>query len=108
MSIHIIVDSASDITNHTREDVTVLPMTITFGNTQYQDGVDLSHQNFYEKLIESDELPTTSQIAPYDFEMAIKNVLSEETDVIVITMSSKLSGTYQSACIAASEFEEKV
>lgn len=108
MNIHIIVDSASDITDQTREDLTVLPMTISFGSAQYQDGVNLTHQKFYEMLIESDELPTTSQITPYEFETAIKNVLSEETSVIIITMSSKLSGTYQSACIAASEFDKNV
>ena len=108
MNIHIIVDSASDITDQPREDITVLPMTISFGSAQYYDGVDLSHQKFYEKLIESDELPTTSQITPYEFETAIKNVLSEETAIIIITMSSKLSGTYQSACIAASEFDKNV
>ncbi|MCM1123884.1 MAG: DegV family protein [Eubacterium sp.] len=108
MNIHFIVDSASDITNPARKDVTVLPMTITFGSAQYQDGVNISHKEFYERLIESDELPTTSQIAPYEFETAIRKVLSDDTDVIVITMSSKLSGTYQSACIAASEFDKKV
>lgn len=108
MSIQIITDSASDITNQTRKDVTVLPMTITFGDTAYQDGVNLSHQEFYERLIENGELPTTSQIPPYDFETAIRKNLSEGNDVIVITMSSKLSGTYQSACIAASESDGKV
>lgn len=105
MSIQIITDSASDIVDHSREDVTVLPMTITFGDTEYQDGVNLSHQEFYERLIEDGELPTTSQIPPYDFEAAIKKALSEEKEVILITMSSKLSGTWQSACIAASEYE---
>lgn len=108
MSIQIITDSASDITNQTREDVTVLPMTITFGDTAYQDGVNLSHQEFYERLIENGELPSTSQIPPYDFETAIRKALSEGNDVIVITMSSKLSGTYQSACIAASESDGNV
>lgn len=105
MSIQIITDSASDIVDHSREDVTVLPMTITFGDTEYQDGVNLSHQEFYERLIEDGELPTTSQIPPYDFEAAIKKALSEEKEVILITMSSKLSGTWQSACVAASEYE---
>lgn len=105
MNIQIITDSASDIVDHSREDVTVLPMTITFGDTEYQDGINLSHQEFYERLIEDGELPTTSQIPPYDFEAAIKKALSEEKEVILITMSSKLSGTWQSACIAASEYE---
>lgn len=108
MSIQIITDSASDITDRIREDVTVLPMTITFGETQYQDGVNLSHQEFYERLIENGELPTTSQIPPFDFGTAIQKAVSEGKEVIVITLSSKLSGTYQSACIAASEFEGHV
>lgn len=108
MSIQIITDSASDIVDRSREDVTVLPMTITFGDTEYQDGVNLSHQEFYERLIENEELPTTSQIPPFDFETAIKKALSEEKEVIIITLSSKLSGTYQSACIAASEYGQKV
>lgn len=108
MSIQIITDSASDITDHVREDVTVLPMTITFGETEYQDGVNLTHHEFYERLIENGELPTTSQIPPYDFETAIQKAMSEEKEVIIITMSSKLSGTWQSACIAASEYPQKV
>lgn len=108
MNIQIITDSASDIIDRSREDVTVLPMTITFGDVQYQDGVNLTHQEFYERLIENGELPTTSQIPPYDFEAAIKKSIAEEKAVIIITMSSKLSGTWQSACIAASEYEQNV
>lgn len=107
MSIQIITDSASDITDQTRKDVTVLPMTITFGDTQYQDGVNLSHQEFYEKLIESGELPTTSQIPPFDFASAIQKAVSQGKEAIIITLSAKLSGTYQSACLAASEYEGK-
>lgn len=108
MNIQIITDSASDIIDRSREDVTVLPMTITFGDVQYQDGVNLTHQEFYERLIENGELPTTSLIPPYDFEAAIKKSIAEEKAVIIITMSSKLSGTWQSACIAASEYEQNV
>lgn len=108
MSIQIITDSASDIVNSDREDITVLPMTITFNGTEYLDGINLSHREFYEKLIENQELPTTSQITPFAFEEAIRQAVEKEKDVLIITMSSKLSGTYQSACIAALEFPEKV
>lgn len=108
MNIKIITDSASDITNSDRKYLIVLPLTITFSGTEYQDGVNLSHREFYEKLIESDELPTTSQIPPYAFEKAIREVIQSGDIPIVITLSSKLSGTYQSACIAASEFEEDI
>lgn len=108
MSIRIIVDSASDLSGNESSQLTVLPLTVTFGDTQYLDGVDLSSKEFYEKLIESDTLPTTSQIAPYDFEEAIQSALDAGETPIVITLSSKLSGTYNSARIAASEFVEKV
>ncbi len=108
MSIQIITDSASDIAQSAREDITVLPMTITFGSTEYLDGVNLSHQEFYEKLIENQDLPTTSQIAPYAFEQAVRQAREEGKEALIITMSSKLSGTYQSACIAASEFSDGV
>ena len=108
MSIQIITDSASDIIDPDREDLTILPMTITFNGTEYQDGINLSHREFYEKLIESDELPTTSQIAPYPFEEAIRRVTQVGDTPIIITLSGKLSGTYQSACLAASQFEDKV
>jgi len=104
MSIHIITDSASDIVGVDREDLTVLPMTITFGETAYRDGVDLSHSAFYEKLVESDVLPVTSQITPFAFQEAIAQCRDKGEEVIVITMSGKLSGTYQSAVAAAAEF----
>lgn len=102
-NIKIITDSASDITDNSRDDLIVLPMTITFGDTEYKDGVNLTHREFFEKLVEIDELPTTSQISPYEFEEVYKQ-LSDDEEAVVITMSSKLSGTYQSACIAASEY----
>lgn len=102
-NIKIITDSASDITDNSRDDLIVLPMTITFGDTEYKDGVNLTHREFFEKLVETDELPTTSQISPYEFEEVYKQ-LSDDEEAVVITMSSKLSGTYQSACIAASEY----
>ena len=88
--------------------MTVLPLTVTFGDTQYLDGVTLSAKEFYEKLIESDELPTTSQVAPYDFEKAIREALEAGETPIVVTVTSKLSGTYNSARLAAMEFDEKV
>ena len=102
-NIKIITDSASDITDNSRDDLIVLPMTITFGDTEYKDGFNLTHREFFEKLVETDELPTTSQISPYEFEEVYKQ-LSDDEEAVVITMSSKLSGTYQSACIAASEY----
>ena len=108
MSIRIITDSASDIVDIKRDDLTVIPMIITFGEEQYQDGVTLSHEEFYEKLIESDTLPTTSQIPPFTFQEAVKKAVEQGEQVIIITMSGKFSGTWQSAMMAAKEYPDSV
>lgn len=105
--IRIITDSASDIVNPTRKEVTVLPMRISFGEKEYLDGVDLSHMEFYNMLIESDELPKTSLISPDSFERAYEEAVATGEKVIVITISAKLSGTFQSAVIAAQDYEGK-
>lgn len=106
--IKIITDSCSDIVGNKREDLVILPITIAFDSIEYQDGVNLSHKEFYEKLIESDELPVTSQIPPTVFEEAYKAAVEQGDEVIVITISSKLSGTYQSANIGAEDYPESV
>lgn len=108
MGIHIITDSASDVKSEDYKNLTVLPMHITFGEEQYEDGVNLTHTEFYEKLIESSTLPITSQIPPFHFEEAIRNAHADGDAVIVITLSGKLSGTWQSAVTAAAQFEEQV
>lgn len=108
MKIRIITDSASDLLAPHRPEITVLPMTITFGEEQFRDGVDLTHRQFYEKLIEGEDLPTTSQIAPAQFEEAFRAAVEAGESVVAVVLSSKLSGTYQSACIAAEEFPDKV
>lgn len=108
MGIKIIVDSGSDMAGNESKYLKVVPLTITFGETQYKDGVTLSHKEFYEKLVVSDELPKTSQVPPYDFEEAIREVLDAGETPIVITVSSKLSGTYNSARLAASAFGEEI
>ena len=107
-NITIITDSASDISQNNNKGVTVLPMTITFGEENYEDGVSLTPDNFYMKLIESSALPKTSQVSPYAFGKAYENSLKSADYVIVITLSSKLSGTYQSACIAADDYDGRV
>ena len=86
----------------------ILPITITFGTEEFQDGVNLTHKEFYERLIESDELPITSQIPPAVFEEAYKAAAGQGDEIIVITISSKLSGTYQSANIGAEDYQGKV
>lgn len=108
IQIRILTDSASDIVPPHRAELTVLPLTVTFGDQTYRDGVDLSHRQFYEKLIEGPELPTTSQINPGQFEDAFRQAVEAGETVVAVTLSSKLSGTYQSACIAAADFPGQV
>lgn len=102
MAIRIITDSASDI-QPLRDDLTVLPMTVAFGNTQYRDGIDITNERFYEMLIESDELPKTGAVTPYEFEQALEAAAAAGEEAIVITLSSKLSVTHQNAHLAAEE-----
>ncbi len=106
--IKFITDSATDAKCLNLPDVTVIPLTVIFGETEYQDGETITNTEFYEKLIESDELPKTSQIGPAIFEEEMRKVIDDGDIAIVITLSSKLSGTYQSATIAASEFDKNV
>ncbi len=108
MKIRIITDSASDMDASAREGMSILPMAITFGEEEFQDGVNLSHREFYERLVESDELPRTSQVTPYAFEEAFRQAAEAGEQVVAVTMSSKLSGTWESAVTAARGFEGSV
>jgi len=110
MAIKIITDSASDISQAEAKalQIEVLPLKTIFGAEEYLDGVTIDHVTFYNKLIENDVLPTTSQLSPYDYEQAFHTATENGDDVICITVSSKLSGCYQSANIAAEEFSGKV
>lgn len=105
--IRIITDSASDIDlcDAAALGVTVLPMQIQIGEKTYRDRYDISADDFYRMLIENDTLPKTSQINPFTFEEEYKKASADGDPVLVIVMSSELSGTYQSAVTAASEYE---
>ena len=105
MNVRIIVDSTSDLTEKTKQRLTIVPLTLRFGDEEYIDGVTINHKQFYEKLIESDVLPTTSQATPGAFADVFETVKENNESAVVITISSKLSGTYQSAVIAAADYE---
>lgn len=104
MAIKLIIDSSSDINlqEANKLGITMIPIEIQFGDEIYHDGVDLLPKVFYEKLIESNNLPKTSQINPFRFENEFMKVIENGDKAIVITLSSKLSGTYRSALQAAS------
>ena len=109
MSVKIIVDSTADLSAEVREKVSaIVPLSVRFGDTEYQDGVTITPQKFYEMLVSSQQLPTTSQPTPAAFEEAYAAATADGSEVVVITIASKLSGTYQSATIAAEEFPGKV
>lgn len=110
MAVKFVVDSASDILPEEAKDmgITRISMKVSFGSEEYADGIELNHTQFYRKLAEADELPRTSQIPPIEFSETYESLLGDGDELVVITMSSKLSGTYQSAVLAAQDFQGQV
>ena len=108
MSVRIIVDSTCDLMPALRERVRVAPLTVHFGDTDYVDGVELTAHDFYKKLATSKDMPSTSQANPVVFGELFEEAVNAGDEVVCVTVSSKLSGTYQSATIAADDFEGKV
>ena len=110
MAVKIVVDSASDITTEEGKKlgIEVVPIEIRFKEEEFLDGENLSHKAFYEKLIESDELPKTSQINPFRFEEIFDKITQKGDDVVCITLSSKLSGTYSNAKKIIDKYDGRV
>ena len=108
MSVKIIVDSTADLTAQAAARVKIVPLAIRFGDREFIDGVTIDSRKFYEMLVESDELPTTSQANPAAFADAFAEAVEQGHDVVCITCSGKLSGTHQSAVIAAEDFPGRV
>ena len=104
MAVRIVTDSTVDIAEQYRNDFTVVPLTVSFGETVYIDGVTLNKQDFYQKLVSSAELPKTSQATPDAFGKVFRELQEKGEEAVVITVSSRLSGTYQSARIAAEDY----
>ena len=111
MAVKFIIDSASDVLPSECKKLGVIhvPLTVRFGEKEFSDAADLSHKKFYKMLSSGkEEHPTTSQVTPTAWAEAMEEATSNGDTAVVITLSSKLSGTYQSACIAAEDFEGKV
>ena len=108
--VKILVDSASDIDLEEAEKlgISLLPMEVRFGDEEFLDGVNLSHKKFFEKLVESVELPKTSQINEFRFEESFRKLTENGDEVVAIVISSKLSGTYNCAKKASEAFAGKV
>lgn len=105
MSVKIIIDSSTDMTQEQKARCTVVPLSLRFGEEEYTDGVTIDHKEFYEKLVETDVMPQTSQAPPGDFAKVYEQLVSGGDSAVVITVSSQLSGTWQSAGIAAEDYE---
>lgn len=110
MGIQIIADSVSDIPKLLQEqyNIRVVPLTVQFGDEVYRDNIDLTSEEFYKKLSAAEVFPTTSQVTPTAFEEVFSEEIENGNELIVITLSSEGSGTFQAANIAASEFEGKI
>lgn len=108
MNVKIIIDSTADLTPAVRDECAVIPLTVAFGDEEYIDGVTIDHAAFYRKLATSDILPTTSQASPETFARQFRQVAEAGQQAVVITVSSELSGTYQSAVIAAMDFPDSI
>lgn len=108
MSVKIIVDSTVDLAPELKDRFRVVPLAVRFGEEEYQDGVTITPKVFYEKLAASEQLPTTSQPTPVSFEEVYEEVTADGSQAVVITIAATLSGTYQSATIAAEDFSGKV
>lgn len=104
MKVRIVIDSTADTPIEVRERCAVVPLSIFFGDTEYVDGVTITHREFYEKLVESDVMPTTSQASPDAFAKIYQQAIDAGEQVVVLTVASTLSGTFQSATIAAMDF----
>jgi len=102
MGIKIITDSTTEISQEEAKElnITVVPLKTIFGDAEYLDGIDLSPEEFYIKLAQSKELPSTSQPTPLEFEEVYRQTQQSGDQIIVICIAASLSGTWQSACIA--------
>ena len=108
MKTRIIVDSTCDLLPQHQSQVAIVPLTVRFGDQEYIDTVTIDRETFYEKLVETDLLPTTSQATPDGFMTEFEKVKNQGGEGVVITLSANLSGTYQSAMIAATEYDNIV
>ena len=108
MNVRIVVDSTADVTDEVRAKLSVVPLTVHFGEQEYVDGITINHKLFYEMLVVTDVLPTTSQPSPEAFAQVFRQAQEAGEQVVALTVSSKLSGTCQSAMIAAADFPDSV
>lgn len=105
MSIKLIIDSTADIRETIKKKIDyIVPLTVNFGSEEFIDGVNISNYDFYKKLQTSDLSPTTSQAGPDNF-IKVFDQIDKNDSALVITLAANLSGTYQSAILAAQDYD---
>ncbi len=109
-SVVLVTDSTADIPLETRQrlGIQMVPLKVSFGNESYLDNIELQPDEFYRRLKASSVLPTSSQPSPADFYEVFKKCIDEGHPVVSVHLSGAMSGTYQSAVIAKSMFDEEV
>ncbi|MCR4947145.1 MAG: DegV family protein [Lachnospiraceae bacterium] len=105
MAIRLIIDSTADLCEKDAAKLQVVPLFVHFGEEEFLDGVEMKKDEFYKRLVNGDEMPSTSQPSPAVFESVFKEISQNGDSAIVLTLASEFSGTFQSASIAAEEFE---
>ena len=110
MSVKIIVDSASDVTLKFAKEqgLGYTPLKTVLSGVEYRDGIDILPDAFYEKLEAQKELAHTSQVNASEFSELFEQLIATGDELLVITLSSGLSGTYQSAVVAAADHKDKI
>ena len=108
MAVKIVTDSTCDISRETVEqfDITVVPAYVLFGEESFRQGIDINPTQFYARLTSSSQMPSTSQPTPRDFTERLEPLVSAGDQVVCITVPQQLSGTYNSAVQAASQFDD--
>ncbi|MGL5348882.1 MAG: DegV family protein [Peptostreptococcaceae bacterium] len=109
-NLQIICDSLADIPKEIIEkyNIEIIPLTIRIGETDYKDGIDITNEEFYKKLKETNDTPKTSQATYGQFEVIFKKYINENKEILYISGSSKVTGTYQSAMMAKNELDGKI
>ncbi|HYF91363.1 MAG TPA: DegV family protein [Symbiobacteriaceae bacterium] len=110
MTVKIVCDSCADLPAALlgQRSIACIPLAVSFGSEQVRDGVDISAEQFYERLKGTKEMPTTSQITPAEYAAIFGPLAADGSELVYVGLSSGLSGSYQNAVIAAQEYGGRV
>ena len=109
-NLKIICDSLADVPENLvkRYNIEVIPLSIRINDVDYKDGVNLTNEEFYKLIKESNEIPKTSQATYIQFQELFKKYIDEGKSILYISGSSKVTGTYQSAMMAKNDLEGEI